>query len=789
MQMVAFRTPVAGGALPTAPTTLTATPASTSQINLSWTASTSAIGIANYAVQRCQGAGCTNFAQVATTALRNVYSDTGLLSNTSYSYRVQAIDTTGTSSTFSNTATATTQTPQPPTAPSNLTVTAASASQINLSWTASTSNVGLANYIVQRCPGAGCTNFAQVATPVGTSYSDTGLLSNTSYSYRVQAIDTAGNLSPFSTLASVTTLSASTLSITPGVSVLTFTGTQQFTASSAGVTWSVDGVVGGSASSGTITSTGLYTPPNATSTHTVNGTASGQSAGATVYVSNYPGTFTRHNDNGRTGQNTTETVLTPSNVTQAQFGKLFALPVDGYSYASPLYVANVSIPGTGFHNVVYVATEHDSVYAFDADGLSSSPLWKVSFLQAGATTVPCADVGDCGDIPIEVGITGTPVIDSGSGTLYVVAKTKESSSYVQRLHALDIATGAEKFGGPVVIQASVAGTADGTTTVNFNALRENQRPGLLLSNGIVYVGFASHADVAPYYGWVLAYNATTLQQVMAFNSTPDTHQGGIWQSGGGLSTDATGNIYFAVGNGTFDANTGGRDYGDTIAKLSPSGSVLDYFTPYNQAYMSSTNIELGSGGPVLLVDQTSGPNPHLLITAGKDGTIYVVNRDNMGRYNPNNNNQIVQYLVNALLNSTAETGNYSSPVFFNGYVYFAAVNDRLKAFQLTNGMLSVSPASQSAVTYPYRGGTFAISANGTSNGILWAMQDNSFGAPDNGVLRAYDAVNLTRELYNTSQAGTRDGLDVANKFSVPLVANGKVFVVSHTQLIAYGLLP
>jgi hypothetical protein len=205
--------------------------------------------------------------------------------------------------------------------------------------------------------------------------------------------------------------------------------------------------------------------------------------------------------------------------------------------------------------------------------------------------------------------------------------------------------------------------------------------------------------------------------------------------------------------------------------------------------MSSTNIELGSGGPVLLVDQTSGPNPHLLITAGKDGTIYVVNRDNMGRYNPNNNNQIVQYLVNALLNSTAETGNYSSPVFFNGYVYFAAVNDRLKAFQLTNGMLSVSPASQSAVTYPYRGGTFAISANGTSNGILWAMQDNSFGAPDNGVLRAYDAVNLTRELYNTSQAGTRDGLDVANKFSVPLVANGKVFVVSHTQLIAYGLLP
>ena len=555
------------------------------------------------------------------------------------------------------------------------------------------------------------------------------------------------------------------------------------------MTWSVDGIVGGSASSGTITGNGLYTPPNSTGAHTVTGTASGQSAGATVYVSNYPGTFTHHNDNNRTGQNTAETVLTPSNVTQAQFGKLYSYAVDGYSYASPLYVANVSIPGKGFHNVVYVATEHDSVYAFDADGLTSTPLWKVSFLQSGVTTVPCADVGECGDIPNEIGITGTPVIDAGSGTLYVVAKTKESSSYVQRLHALDITTGAEKFGGPVIIQASVPGIGDGTTTVNFNALRENQRPGLLLSNGIVYLGFGSHGDNPTYHGWVLAYNAPTLQQVLVYNATPDGSEGGIWQSGGGLATDATGNIYFASGNGNFDADTGGRDYGDSIAKLSPSGSVLDYFTPYNQAYMTSADIDLGSAGPVLLVDQTSGPYPHLLISAGKDGTIYVVNRDNMGHYNSNSNSQIVQYLVNALLNSDELGGNFSSPVYFNGYVYFAAVNDRLKAFQLTNGLLSISPTSQSSVTYPYRGGSFAISANGSSNGILWAMQDNTFGTPDNGVLRAYDAGNLTNELYNTSQGGTRDALDVANKFSIPLVANGKVFVVSHTQLIAYGLLP
>jgi len=739
-------------------------------------------------VQRCQGTGCTNFAQIATPTGTS-YNDTGLSASTSYSYRTQAVDTAGTPSTFSNTATATTLTPQAPTAPGNLTATAASVSQINLSWTGSTTNVGLANYIVQRCQGAGCTNFAQVAVPVGTSYNDTGLTSSTSYSYQVQAKDTAGNLSPFSNMASATTLSASAFSITPRVSIVTFTGTQQFTASNGGVTWFVDDIAGGSASSGTITSTGLYTPPNSIGTHTVTGTASGQSAGATVYVSNYPGTFTHHNDNKRTGQNTNETVLTPSNVNQAQFGKLFSYAVDGYSYASPLYVANVSIPGIGFRNVVYVATEHDSVYAFDADGLTSTPLWKVSFLQSGATTVPCADVGECGDIPNEIGITGTPVIDPASGALYVVAKTRESLSYVQRLHALDITTGAEKFGGPVVIQASVSGSGDGTTTVTFNALRENQRPGLLLSNGIVYLGFGSHGDNRTYYGWILGYDATTLQQVLVFNSSPDGTEGGIWQSGGGLATDATGNIFFATGNGDFNADTGGRDYGDTVVKLSTLGTVVDYFTPHDQGNLSVQDFDLSSAGPTLLVDQP-GPNPHELITAGKGGTIYVINRDNMGHYNSGSDSQIIQALVDVLPHGTIVEGNFSAPVFFNNYVYFCAVNDNLKAFQLSNGLLSTAPTSQSAVIYPDRGGSFAVSANGASNGILWAMQDNTAnGTPANGILRAYDAGNLTNELYNTSQARSRDALDVANKFSIPLVANGKVFVVSQTQLIGYGLLP
>jgi fibronectin type 3 domain-containing protein len=771
---------------PTAPSGLTATVVG-SQINLSWTASTDNVGVTGYRVERCQGAGCTNFAQIAAPAT-TTYSDTGLGAGT-YSYRVRATDAAGNLSPYSNVANGAIPDTQPPTAPSGLTATAASVSQINLSWTASTDNVGVTGYMLERCQGTGCTTFAQIAAPASAAYLDTGLTANTSYSYRVKATDAAGNFSNYSNQTTATTPTIS-LTVTPRVSALTFMRTQQFTVNNGNVIWSVDGALGGSASSGTISTTGLYTPPNSTGSHTVTATTSdqSQSGSATVYVTNYSGTFTFHNDNLRTGQNSNETVLTSANVNAAQFGKLFSYPVDGFAYASPLYAANVTIPGKGFHNVVYVATEHDSVYAFDADGLSSSPLWQVSFLNSGVTTVPCADTGECGDIPNEIGITSTPVIDPASGTIYLLAKTKEGTNYVQRLHALDIATGAEKFGGPVVIQASVPGTGDGTSTVTFNALRENQRPGLLLSNGVLYLGFGSHGDIPTWYGWILAYDSTTLQQVMAYNSTPDATEGGIWQSGGGLATDNTGNIYFATGNGVFDANTGGRDYGDTVVKLSTLGTVVDYFTPHDQANLAAQDFDLSSAGPTLLVDQP-GPNPHVLITSGKGGTIYIINRDNMGHYNSGSDNQIIQTLVGALPHGTITEGNFSAPVFFNSYVYFGAVDDHLKAFQLSNGLLSTTPTSQSVVIYPNRGGAFAVSANGASNGILWAMQDNSFNTPNNGVLRAYDAGSLSNELYNTGQAGSRDALDIANKFSIPLVANGKVFIVSQTQLVAYGLLP
>jgi hypothetical protein len=584
--------------------------------------------------------------------------------------------------------------------------------------------------------------------------------------------------------------------VTPRAAVVTFTMTQQYTATSS-ATWAVDGITGGSPASGTITSSGLYSPPSSIGTHTIRATSGlGQQASASVYISNYQGTYTHHNDNLRTGQNNNETVLTPANVNPVQFGKLFSYSIDGIAFASPLYVAGVNIPGSGVHNVVYVATENDSVYAFDADGSSSTPLWHVTFLKTGVTTVPCTDVGECGDIPVQIGITSTPVIDPVSGTMYVVAKTKENSNYVQRLHALDITTGAEKLGGPVVITATVAATGIDSSggKETFNSLRENQRTGLLLSNGVVYFAFASHGDQSPWHGWVLGYNATTLQQVLAYNDTPNGSLGGggIWQAGGGLATDTNGNIYFTTSNGDFDANTGGHDYGDSVVKLGTGGNVLDYFAPYDQAIQSANNLDLGAGGPVLLVDQTTGPYPHLLISAGKNGTIYVINRDSMGQFQANSDNQIVQSVINALPNGGAEAGNFNSPVYYNGYVYFAAVNDSVRAFQLNNGLLSLTPAFVSPSIFPLRGGAMAISSNGNTNGILWVVQTNG-SDPGNvnaaGTLFAYDASNLSDELYDTNESGSRDTMDRASKFNIPLVANGKVFIASQSKLTAYGLLP
>ncbi len=599
------------------------------------------------------------------------------------------------------------------------------------------------------------------------------------------------------------------LSVSPRRVALTFTRRQHFTAhgpGSAGVIWFVDGVQGGTAVSGLITSAGRYTPPKAVGSHTVRATTAddAHSAIARVFVTDYPGNFTYHNDRFRSGHNLLETVLGPGNVKPATFGKLFSYPLDGLTFASPLYVANVRVPGKGFHNLVYVATEHDSVYAFDADGRRSTPIWHRSFIDPahGVTTVPASDTEETGDIPIEIGITSTPVIDPGTHTLYVVAKTKEvvsgqPANYVFRLHALDIATGAEKLGGPTVITATVPGTGLGSQggQLPFNSLRQNQRTGLLLAKGVVYFGFSSHGDREPFHGWVMGYDATTLDQVMAYCSTPDGNDGGIWMNGDGIATDATGSLFFITGDGDLNAHTGGNDYGDSFVRISPGGVARDFFAPSVQSDLDAADLDLGSGG-VLLLPKQAGPHPYEMVSAGKNGTIYLVDRTDMGSFDETTDH-VVQELVNIFTEKTGIVGgNFSSPVFFNGRVYFSPVIDHVQAFRLNNGLLSTSATSESAATYGGRGGTLSISANRTRHGILWALESKG-SSP--GTLHAYAAGNLGTELYTSDSAGSRDTLGPWMKFSLPVIANGKVYVETadplsdnppmDNRLVVYGLLP
>lgn len=510
-------------------------------------------------------------------------------------------------------------------------------------------------------------------------------------------------------------------------------------------------------------------------------------AGVRAQAQTYTGVLTWHNDNQRTGQNLSETILTPANVNPKEFGKLFSYTVDGQIYAQPLYVSSVTIPSQGVHNVVYVETENDSVYAFDADGLSATPLWQVSLILNGGTAVPCGATGACSAISPVFGITGTPVIDGTTGTMYLVAFTAENGSWIQRLHALDITTGAEKFGGPVLIQASVSGTGGGSVggVVTFDAIHESQRTALLLSNGIVYMGWGTFA-YAPWHGWMMGYNAATLQQVAVWNDTANGKRGGIWNSGSGFSTDSEGNIFVMTGDGTFDANTGGTEYGDSFVRLTPTGASgltpVDYFTPFNQAYLSTNDLDVGSGGAMIVPTQT-GNYPDEIIGAGKEGMIFVVDRDNMGGYSSTTNNNIQTV-------TSSSNGFWSSPAYWNGYVYYVGSGSPLSAYTLTSGLLSSSPVAQSATTFTYPGATPSISANGTTKGIVWMIQDPS-GQPKGGapaVLRAFEATNVAKQLYGSSQEGTRDTAGPGVKFAVPTIFNGKVYVGTQTQLDVYGLL-
>jgi hypothetical protein len=516
----------------------------------------------------------------------------------------------------------------------------------------------------------------------------------------------------------------------------------------------------------------------------------------------FKGVFTEHNDKARTGQNLSETVLTPQNVNSKTFGKLFSYSVDGQIYAQPLYVPNVAIPGQGTHNVVYVATQNDSVYAFDADGLSSTPLWQDSFINPpqGITPVSCWSNGHqimaCSVYPI-YGITGTPVIDATTNTMYLVARTLENGEYVQRLHALDITTGAEKLGGPVVIEAAVPGTGYGSVggIVPFNKEQDIQRAGLLLLNGLIYIGWAGAK-----HGWIMTYNATTLEQVEAFTPTPNAKLGGVWQAGSGLAADTRGNIYVAIGDGTFDANSGGTDYGDSVLRFHGNLSVQDYFAPMDQACRAANDVDLGSAGPILLPKQP-GSVPNELVIAGKGGDpcdlngtapIYLLNQDNLGKYDAQQD-QIVETVAGSV------QGYWSNPTYWQGQtatnLYMAGVvsentqGDYLKMYSISQGIISTSPVAQSANTFKI-GATPSISAHGTSNGIVWAIdRPNGFsfgGLP--AILYAYDATNISTMLYSSAQVRSRDQGGCAEKFQVPTIANGKVYVSTQNELDVFGLL-
>ena len=490
-----------------------------------------------------------------------------------------------------------------------------------------------------------------------------------------------------------------------------------------------------------------------------------------------------HNDVARTGQNLTETTLTQANVNSQTFGLLRNLMVDGKVDAEPLYLSHLTIAGAA-HNVVYVATEHDSVYAFDAD--TGAQLWKSSLLGSGETT---SDTHGCGQVVPEIGITSTPVIDRSAGTngtIYVVAMSKNGSTYFQRLHALDVTTGAELLGGPTTIQASYPN--NGGQTV-FQPGQYEERAALLLLNGVIYTSWTSHCDGGPYTGWIIGYNQSSLAQSAVLNLTPNGGGGSIWQSGGGLAADAQGNIYALTANGTFDTTLDANgfpvnhDYGNGFMKISTSGGTLqvaDYFTMLNTSSESGADTDLGSGGAMVLPDLAngSGGTVKLAVGAGKDNHIYVVNRDNMGKFSVSANN-IYQDMPNAVPN-----GVFGVPAYFNNTVYFCDVNGALKSFSISNGRLSTTPVLTAKI-FGYPGLLPSVSANGTANGIVWGI-DN--GNP--AVLEAFAANDLTRELYNSNQAANgRDQFGAGNKFITPMIADGKVFAATTNSVAVFGLLP
>jgi hypothetical protein len=499
--------------------------------------------------------------------------------------------------------------------------------------------------------------------------------------------------------------------------------------------------------------------------------------------------ITYHFDNLRTGQNVNEMTLTPANVRQATFGKLGEFPVDGLVDAQPLLLSDLAIPGKGNKNVLYAVTEHDSIYAFDADSISSTGgtiLWQTTALLSGETT---SDDRGCAQVTPEIGITSTPVIDRSRNAIYLIAMSKDGNgNYYQRLHALDLTTGKERFGGPATIQATYPGTGENSSNgkLVFDPKQYKERPGLLQIGGTIYTMWSSHCDFRPYTSWIMAYSADTLAQVSVLNLVPNGSDGAIWMAGAAPAADAGGNIYTILGNGDFDTTLNAQGFpsnsncGNCYVKITSTLplTLLDYFTPLNTVSESNADVDFGSGGPLLLPDivDGTGKTRHLAIGSGKDANIYVLDRDNMGKFNGGADN------IYQLITGQLSGGVYAKPSYFNGTVYYGAVNDTIKAFPVTNGLLATSPSSHSAHSFAYPGATPSISASGTANGIVWVVENVS-----PAVLHAYDATNLSNEFYNSGQAANGRDQFSNNKFITPMIANGRVYVGTSRSVAVFGL--
>jgi hypothetical protein len=608
---------------------------------------------------------------------------------------------------------------------------------------------------------------------------------------------------------------AITVSVAPNLGGLTTSQTVQLTATvtndvgGAGVSWTKSG---GTFTNATTTSVVFSSATAGSFTITATSNANGtRSAVATIGVTDLTGVFTQRYDAQRSGLNGREFALTPNTVTNTTFGKRFSCAVDGDVYAQPLYVANFSI-AVGTHNVILVATENDSVFAFDADASPCVQYWQRSFLASGITAVPSADTQS--DIDKIIGITGTPVIDPSTNTLYVVEATKQTAGggcfptspcYFQHLHALDIATGNEKFGGPANLSSAITVPGNGDTgdsdcpssagNVPFCPRRENQRPGLLLLNGRLYLSWAGHGDTPPYHGWVIGYAAADLTQApVLFNATPNGDAGGIWMTGTGPSVDSNGNIYVVTGNGAFDTNSPRKNYGDSIIKLSTASglSVADFFTPVNQSDLSTQDLDLGSGGVLVLPDAAgSSAHRHLLVSGDKQGVLYLIDRDNMTGFNPGGD-QILQEVIVTSGSACAACGIFSTPAYWQGWLYVLAIGDVLKQYAMANGALGTSPVLQANATFGFPGASPAISSSGTSQGIVWVLNTTANGSSIGSstssgpaILYAYDARSL-KKLFSspTSGAGAAGN---AVRFAVPTVANGKVYAGAQSELDVFGL--